>query len=367
VTRSRATASWSKSIPVALWPKLDREAWEAALRPGDDIFEASGPASRWSPATRRKTQLGYGRFLFFLDQRGELDPDASPTIRVSRERLLDYLAELQHTNRGHTIQNRMQELGDAMRALAPGQDWRWILRAASRLRCSAIPAHDKRAKLRPIEELISQGLQLMEAAEREQGLSALARALQYRDGLIIAFLGFHPIRRRNLAALAMGQHVIEAGEQFVLHLAETKSGEPYETVVARRLTEPLRRYLGQHRPVLLSQRGRWYAPPGDALWISKHGSACSEDTFENVIRKRTGTEGRPALSPHLFRTCAATSIAVRAPQSVHAIPAILGHRSPKTHERYYTLAGSLEASRAYAQAISGLKRNFARRRRNHQP
>jgi hypothetical protein len=77
---------WSKSIPVALWPKLDREAWEAALRPSDDIFDARGPASRWSPATRRKTQLGYGRFLFFLDQRGELDPDSFPAARVTRAR-----------------------------------------------------------------------------------------------------------------------------------------------------------------------------------------------------------------------------------------------------------------------------------------
>ena len=44
-------------------------------------------------------------------------------------RLHDYLDEIKHTNRGHTIQCRIQELADALRALAPEHDWRFIQRA----------------------------------------------------------------------------------------------------------------------------------------------------------------------------------------------------------------------------------------------
>jgi integrase len=110
---------------------------------------------------------------------------------------------------------------------------------------------------------------------------------------------------------------------------------------------------------LLRQRGRWYAPPGNALWISQHGSRCSEDTLENVTRKRVG------LSPHMFRTCAATTVAVKAPGSVSIIPAILTHSSSRPGERYYNLADSLEASRAHNAMLEELFREL--RRRNKAP
>ncbi len=97
--------------------------------------------------------MGYGRFLFWLQGRAELDPNVEPAARATRERVSAYLEELKRTNRGPTVQNRIQELGDAMRAIAPQRDWRWLLRAAGRLRASTIPVRNKRARLRLVEEL----------------------------------------------------------------------------------------------------------------------------------------------------------------------------------------------------------------------
>jgi hypothetical protein len=51
---------------------------------------------------------------------------------------------------------------------------------------------------------------------------------------------------------------------------------------------------------------------------------------------------------------AATTIATDAPDAVEIIPAILTHRSPKTAERCYNLAGSLEASRAHSALLDAL-------------
>jgi integrase len=350
-----ARLSWSKSLPIALWPNADRGAWGAALRPGN-VFDAGGSAARWSPATQRKTALGYGRFLFWLSERGELDVAEAPRARITCERAAAYLEELKRTNRGHTIHNRIQELGNAMRALAPEGDWRWLLRAAGRLRANAVPVQQKRARLRPIGELVAEGFQLMERAERDNSLSALGRAALYRDGLLLAFLGLHPLRLRNLASLRVGCHLIEQGDAFVLKLAaaETKGRQMYEAVVIPRLSLALKRYLGVHRLVLLNARGRWHGAAGDALWISRDGSTCSEQTFTNIILKRTGADGRPRLSPHLFRSCAATTIAIDRPGSIDIVPAILGHASPTTAERYYNLAGSIEASRAQAAILEGL-------------
>ena len=106
-------ASWSKCLPITVWPSVDRAAWETAVRPGDP-FERGGIAASWSEATRRKTIAGYGRFLFWLKERNELDETVAPVARITRERLGAYLEDLKSMNRGHTLQCRMQELGDAM-------------------------------------------------------------------------------------------------------------------------------------------------------------------------------------------------------------------------------------------------------------
>src|SRR5690348_2552541 len=78
--------SWSKSLPLDPWPTADRAAWQAALRPGD-AFDVGGVASGWAQATQNKTMLGWGRFLFFLSERNELDPLATPAERITMERV----------------------------------------------------------------------------------------------------------------------------------------------------------------------------------------------------------------------------------------------------------------------------------------
>ena len=105
---------------------------------------------------------------------------------------------------------------------------------------------------------------------------------------------------------------------------------------------------------------RLYA--GDALWTSRD-SPGTEPTFANLIRKRTREAGRPALSPHLFCSRAARSIAVDASGDVEIIPAVLGHGSPKTAERQYNLAGSREASRDHGRLIDDLRQRLSRRPR----
>jgi integrase/recombinase XerD len=222
------------------------------------------------------------------------------------------------------------------------------------------PAHDKRSRLRPIEELVAEGYRMMARAEHDRSMSPLGRAALFRDGLLISFLGTDPLRRRNLA-LKIGLHLIERGDQFVLKIdgEEMKNRRPYEAVITPRLSRAIRRYLQRHRPVLPNARGRWHAPAADALWISRDGSPCTEQTFENIIRKRTGTGDRKPLSPHIFRSCAATTVAIAAPDLVNVIPAILSHASPRTNEQYYNLAGGLEASRAHRCVLEALESELA--------
>jgi len=39
-------------------------------------------------------------------------------------------------------------------------------------------------------------------------------ALRYRDGLVVAFLAFVPIRRKNLTALEIGRHLVREGDRW---------------------------------------------------------------------------------------------------------------------------------------------------------
>jgi integrase/recombinase XerD len=347
---------WTKCLPITLWPSADRAAWERAIRLGNP-FEDGGIAASWSPATRRKTIVGYGRYLFFLKDRNELDETARPAERITPERLTAYLEHLKRLNRGHTIQCRIQELGDAMRALAPEHDWSFVNRAAGRLRADTIPARDKRERLLAIAEVIAEGSVLLKRAEENANLSEIERAVLYRDGVLLTFLAYHPKRLRNLSSLRIGHHLIQRGKMFILKIdaSETKARQFSEEEVSKDLSFALRRYIETYRPVLLRARGRWHAPALDRLWVSRDGSPCSDQTLRNIVKKHlVGPNGEP-ISPHLFRTMAPTSVSIEAPGSVDIIPAILNHRSHRTAERYYNLATSLDASRVFATALDSIR------------
>ena len=131
--------------PVAEWPMHDQAAWARALQPGD-LLEEPRAASRWAPKTLETIVNGYGRWLDWLDAQGLFDPAALPEERVSRERVSAYAAELKATVAPFSVATRIQQLGDALRAMAPDGDWGWILRGADRIRAQAASVRDKRAR-----------------------------------------------------------------------------------------------------------------------------------------------------------------------------------------------------------------------------
>jgi integrase/recombinase XerD len=350
---------WSKCLPITLWPSADRAAWEEAIRPGNP-FEDGGVAGAWSPATRHKTIVGYGRYLFFLKDRNELDETARPNERITPERLTAYVEHLRRVNQGHTIQCRIQELGDTMRALAPESDWSFINRAAARLRATTILVRDKRGLLLPIADVIAHGCQMLKRAEENEALSELGRAALYRDGLVLLFLAHHPMRLRNLSSLRIGHQLIKQGPAFVLNIdaSETKTRQSSQQELSERLTFSVRRYIETYRPVLMQAKGRWHTKVLDELWISRDGSPCNPQTLRNIVKKHLVGPNGQRISPHLFRTMAATSVSIEAPSEVDVITVILGHRSYRTGERYYNLAGNLDASRAFSATLDSIRKNL---------
>lgn len=52
-----------------------------------------------------------------------------------------------------------------------------------------------------------------------------------------------------------------------------------------------------------------------------------------------------AINPHLFRDCAATSIAIADPAHVGIASRLLGHRTGSTTQQFYNQARTIEAAR----------------------
>jgi integrase/recombinase XerD len=342
------------------WPDADRRPWEEALQPGDAL-EPGGARSRYATISNRKVERGYGRWLTWLAGRGALEGADSPADRITRERVAAYLKDLERLGNGtQTLLARLQELYEAAGVMDPGRDWQWIRRIASRVRARHVPVRDKRARVVGNDALYRLGLELM--AQADTASTERLRAIAFRDGLLIALLALRPLRLRNIAAIAIGQHLRRHGSVWILAFGEdeTKTGAALEFPWPQSLIEALEHWLQRWRPYLLRLKSRWTRPTGNALWISSHGSPMSQQSIYDRVVEHTRAAFGKAVNPHLFRDCAATTLAIVDPAHVRLAAPLLGHRSFATTERYYLQANMLEASRQHQQEILHLRKSARR-------
>jgi hypothetical protein len=113
--------------------------------------------------------LGYGAFLHWRLNQKDLDAakiEASrPEDLVSREAALAYVEHLKSVVSSMTVFNRIQELYDAIRVMAPERDWTWLKLAQRNLRSRARPENDKLGRLQSADRLEELGFSLMAEAE----------------------------------------------------------------------------------------------------------------------------------------------------------------------------------------------------------
>lgn len=355
-TFGRERAPERACLKASEWPAPDRTLWNAALQIGD-LLEPGGMRSHYAAISNRKVERGYGRWLTYLASIAQLNPDQAPGNRITRERVAAYVGALEALGNGtQTILARLQELYEAARAMAPDLDWSWIRRVASKIRARNIPVRDKRAKMIGDEKLVELGLTLMQVAE-EESTDRLC-AIAFRDGLLIALLAMRPaMRRRNIAAMVIGQHLRQIGITWVVAFGEneTKTGVALEFPWPEFLLPALERWLKHWRPVLLGLTGRWARPAGNALWISANGSPLTQQSIYDRIIRRTRFALGKGINPHLFRDCAATTLAYADPGHVGIAASLLGHRRFATTERYYLRAQMSEASRRLQQDLLSIR------------
>jgi integrase len=112
------TATTHLSVPIEAWPGIDRRLWEA----GRTSYLATQ-----KPTSIAEIVSGYGRWIWFLASRGDLDERTDPAGRVTSDLVQNYI----HAMRGRgykntTIESRLLTLGGALRVLAPDRSFTWL-------------------------------------------------------------------------------------------------------------------------------------------------------------------------------------------------------------------------------------------------
>jgi integrase len=335
-----------RSLVVSEWPAADREAWEEACRPGLRL-RRGGPASRYAEVSREDFARRYGAFLGFLQRSGLLDYSAAPAAQVTPTNVELYVAALNERVRSVTVWNCIYKLRMAARVLDPKTDFAWLSEIEQDLALVMEP-RPKFDRVVLAERLVEAGLTLVTEAEAFARYP-FKRAIGIRNGLIVALLAACPIRIKNYAALETGTTFKreQGGWWICLPYGSTKTDTADTRPVPDYLQEAVELYLTESRPVLIGSR-----PATNSLWISSRtGRRYTTKNLATRISKTTLEMIGVDVSPHLFRTAAATTSACYGTDMPYLASAVLGHTHPRVTEEHYIRASTLNAAKGYAAIL----------------
>jgi len=343
---ANASRQSPRSLPINEWPEADRQSWEHSCRPGSR-FKPGAAASYLGEVSREDFARRYGAFLGFMQRMGRLDCNLAAAAHVTVPNVEAYIAELNNRVRSVTVYNCIYKLRRASELLAPTVDYTWLAEIEKDLALVMVP-RSKVDRLVLTERLVDAGLTLIVVAQAI-AKNDLSRAIRVRNGLMIAVLAFDPIRLRNFAALEIGRTFIEerGGWWITLPAQETKSQRLDERRIPSLLNSAIDLYLKQSRPILIGSR-----PPNDFLWISSRtGGPLTKKNLGTLISKITFEALGVDVSPHLFRTAAATTAALYGTSMPHLASGVLGHTDPRVTEEHYNRATSANAANIYGAIV----------------
>jgi hypothetical protein len=298
----------------------------------------------------------YGRYLAFLAASEPSGLTEHPVKRLTEDRFAHYLSHLGET--AGTMGQHMffAKLRDAVRVMFPGEVPQHLSRLVARLERQCQP-RSLAARVVTTPRLTALSKQLMKQACAE---GEITDVVTFRDGLMIGVLALRPVRRRTFSLIRVHGHLQRVGDEWRMIFAgsETKSGRPFETSVPDWIVPFLERYLREVRPVYPA------AAQHDGLWCSTKGSPLTDKAIYRIITDRTRDAFGQPVNPHLFRHCAATTIAVFQPSQIGIARDLLGHASMATTNAYYNKARSIVSSRLYAKIIDELNLRAPQRSRS---
>jgi hypothetical protein len=297
-----------------------------------------------------KAEMGWGRFLTFLARCGELDVTTGPASRPTRDRLAAFIDEMiELGNSDHAVTGRLQELTDALRVMAPGQDFRWI-QAPDGVPVRALLEMRKRDFMvyHP-GVLFRWGVRLMQEATSMR--SASRRQVQLRDGLMIALFASRAPRSRSMQLMEVGRHLRHDGQGWWITFGQrdVKTRKPLEYPVPKTLGPWVDRYISVERRELLAGK------VSDALWITNNGEPLRAPGTRIFCQSAKEFGRTKRFGPHRFRYGIATYGPRDLPDSPGVSTAILGI-TPDVEGEHYERGDQVAAANDFHDVMAEERR-----------
>lgn len=209
----------------------------------------------------------------------------------------------------------------------------------------------------PLVELLRLGCDLIRQAEAlpmpdDLPASPGHPALLHRDGLLIALLAMRPLHQRNMLELQIGKSLRRDGDGWLIQIpaSESKTHLALTMGFPEVLLPALHTYLATYRPRLLALRSPMSSahrsqPAGFHLWITRCGTAMTTGSLQKALARHTERRFGHHINVHLFRDCAASSLADDDPAQVRLAADLLDHRSFQTTAKHYITANQKKSLR----------------------
>ena len=344
-------------LEYARWPASDKTLWQVAFAPGADIFDERGPGAHLAERSIRQLQYTYGKFLSFVTRKHPELIRRAAAQRINAKTVAEFVRSQPASCGDKTLSIYLHHLWLALRYLYPRDDWSWLLAISNRIKARA-KEKPKRHHLVTSERLYELGLQLMDDAIAS-GKPPTGWRVQtaYRDGLIIALLALVPLRRRTLAALRIGKHLIKSGDAWVLDIPadDVKTRRPLEFPISPEISRRIDVHLNEVRPLIAGAKRH------DYFWASARGRPMNGGVIYAAVRRRTCNALGFPVNLHRFRHAAATLWSVQDPANARGAKDLLGHELFEPTETFYIMGQSRLAGRALARAIDAVGIRESRR------
>ena len=346
------------------WPDMDKALWAKATQTGD-FLEADGKAAHWADPTKLQVQKGYGKWLYFQNLASDTASSThqKPSERISEATLRAYLAWLEDQGlASQTIASRITDLTEALRVMEPEANLDLLRTLCTTLQGQAESSRNKHARIRaPREIWTACEAFMLEIAHSECPLTHPI-ASRYRDAMILGVLAHRPLRRRNIASLALGVHLTQDAGKWHCHIPQTETKErrhidftlPQDagfTACFSYYLQTVRQKLLKHHPI---DQDALHTSTGP-LWVSTRGRILTDHgLYYAVTRISEEFLGEP-IYPHLLRDCAASAMSSDAPEYILAASRIVGHSSLKTTLSHYEQSSMLAAGARLVEHMSALQ------------
>ena len=275
--------------------------------------------------------------------RAKLDATKAPAAYVTSEHVHHYIAELRMRVSSVTLHGSIAKLRRMAELLKSDADFEWLSEIENDLALDMISA-SKFDRIVETDRIVLAGLTLMEEAKHTITRTRLQRAQNYRNGLMIALLAMCPIRLKNLSSLTISKNFVKLGEGWCIALdaKETKERRADERPVPTLLVRYIDTYLKTYRPA--------FGDFGRQIWVGRDGPL-KYHSVERIVTDTTRMTLGISISPHLFRSCAASTAYMHGNDFPYLATALLNHRGSKTTHDHYIRSRSSFYCQEYGKLL----------------